>query len=168
MDSDIRNILIGVFTNILSEIVIYFGKKSGELLIGRDMLEQRQLKTTALSPILEDAINEIFENLEWNDLQNANDIYLFLGSPEIHEIIRQLYSTYLVRKSESSNLKSIYEEFTSLLGIFTGLKLSELEKTAKILFTLLTHTSNKSLNLAIDRGVLSAHEANSACQVPVL
>lgn len=175
MDSNVLTIILGLMTNGLSSLIAQLGHKSGKLLIGKEFLDKWELEKTALQPILQKAISEVEESIQWTGPSKEEIVCLFLLSPEIEEIVRQIYSTKLLRKKENGSLKLIRRVFLSSFYLFlssypSNIKLNEemLADPANLLFDTLISGCELALDNAIDKGILAAHEAKSAFRHQIL
>ena len=84
----------------------------------------------------------------------------FLVSSEAKSVVRHIYASQLVDQSNKS-LQAVKSEFTTLLSLHLGIPLSEVAELSDSLFQALLRGCNRVLSLAVNEGVLSAHEARS-------
>jgi len=93
MDPNLQNVILSLIANGLSSLIAKSTHKAHDLLIGKEFLEKWELEKTSLEPILQKAIVSIAENVEWNGRPAREEVVcLFLLSPEVEEIVRQIYS----------------------------------------------------------------------------
>jgi len=90
-------ITLNVASNGLTSLLAFSGHKAKELVIDKDFLEQQELDKTALSPILQKAIQDAAEHAPWNADKGVEKASLFLLSPEAEELVRQIYAMNLAR-----------------------------------------------------------------------
>jgi hypothetical protein len=117
MDPNLQSIILGLITNGLTSLVAKLGHKSGELLIGKEFLEKWELEKTALQPILQKAIRDVEETVEWEGPPSLNVTCLFLLTPEVEAIVRQIYSASLVDKRKRNGLEAIQREFLASFSL---------------------------------------------------
>lgn len=86
-----------------------------------------------------------------------------LVSPEVDAIVRQIYASQITEE-ENGYLESIRTELLTILSIRLGLPEENIKDLANHLFEALLKGCEQALSLAIDQGVLSAHEAKSAAR----
>lgn len=168
MDSNTLSIILGVVANGLTSLIAKSIHKSGQLLIGEEFLEKWELEKTSLEPIMNRAVNNVAETIEWRGPVREEIVSLFLLSPQVEEIVRQIYSTSYKSK-EHSKIPAIRQIFlTSFIQFVTSyaaestLREDQLEKPAQYLFDVLLKECDRFLKDATDQGILSAHEARSA------
>lgn len=154
----IGDIVIGLVTNGLTSV------------IARRLNQGK----AALQPILEKAAKATATNVEWHG--NPGDIEIvrsFLLSPEVEEIVFQIYGTCSAKipgeePTQQSDLEAIRQVFTHLFFLHTGLDEDRFGNSAKTLIDALIQNCEYTLNAAIDEGTLSAHEAKAAFRQLVL
>ena len=132
----------------------------GRKIVGEEILERRKLNETALEPVLEKAIEEVAETIEPMGAAAIHQIALFLTSPEAEAIVRQIYSATILETREN-DLGAIQEEFLTAFSLYTNIPENELKDSAPAIFKILLKGCDEVLQLEIDRGRLSAHEAKS-------
>src|SRR6266568_269255 len=169
MDSNILTVLLGLTANSLTSLLAFSGHKVGELLVGKEFREKWELEKAALQPVLQKAITDIAETVEWEGPAREEIVCLFLLSPEVEEIVRQIYATGLDKGKVQNTLPAIRKiflrsltQFVTSYGSEADLKDEQLAEASDLLFETLVKECNLFLDLAIDRGVLAAHEAKSA------
>ena len=169
MDPNLLNIILGLITNGLTSLISVSGQQTGKALIGKKFLEKWELEKTSLEPLLQTAIKRVAETVEWKGYVREEVISLFLLSPEAEEIVRQIYSTKLIDSKDRDTLSAIRKIFLALLTQFvaaypsdTELKEDRLEDAANQLLDALIQGCDRLLGSAINKGILSAHEAKSS------
>lgn len=85
-------------------------------------------------------------------------LLIFLESPTVENIIRQLYSDSIGGEAEGNNVKKLREEFTTCLAIHFGVSEEAISFLAEKIFQVLISGTNRALNLAIEKNILLAHE----------
>jgi hypothetical protein len=153
VDPNLQSILLGVVSNGLYSLIIQLGK---------GLFVRKKSTQASLGSILEAAIDQAVEDIEWQGPPRIEEVCLFLESPEVEEIVRQIYAAgYL---GDTNDFDLIKEEFIVLFSGWTDLEGSELEDASGLLFALLQDTCERALGAAIDEGILAAHEAKSAAR----
>ena len=140
--------------NGLTGLIPHLCRKGLEFISGDD-------KPTFIERIQQKAADIISEEIEWEAPLNIEDVRLFLGSPEVEEIIRQIYSVHLLEIDGQDNLAAIRNEFLTLFTLFTESERENVADSANDLLDSLIQLCEIALRVAIEKGVLSAHEAKS-------
>ncbi len=169
IDPNILNIVLGLITNGLTSLLASSGRKTGTLLIGKEFLEKWEIEKTSLAPLLHSAICQVAETVEWKGYILEEIVSLFLLSPEVEDVVRQVYSTEIDGNQTQGSLLSIRRIFLSLFTQFVAsypsvivLKEEDMAYSVNALFEALIKGCNLVLSDAIDRGILAAHTAQSA------
>ncbi len=136
-------------------------------IIGKEILERHQLQSTALEPILQKAAEDVAESIEQFGAAEIDQICLFLVSSEAEAIIRQIYSTSIL-KSREQNLEQIKETFLKEFSLYTTIPENDLKDSAPKIFHILIEGCEEALKVAVDQGRLSAHEAKSVFRHQVI
>jgi hypothetical protein len=147
MDASIQAVMLGVVSNVLTMFLLSPFKRG----------EQRQ---SELLPIIQEAIEEVAETFEWTGTPRIEEVCLFLTSPEVEAVIRQVFSVKL-SESKVQNIELIRQEFVALFSAHFELKKGKILNQAGELFTILLEGTEKALDAAIDKEILSGHEAKS-------
>jgi hypothetical protein len=128
--------------------------------------EDRQAfeREIGLQTILQRAATTAAKKFGASDGDLSDRAKAFLVSPEVEAIIRQIYAVHLEPGLEGSTREDLLHEFSKCYLLHTGEEADLGEKRAKVLFELLTATCEIALNLSIEKGILSAHEAKSAAR----
>lgn len=164
MDPNIESIILGVIANGLTTLISYLGSKGWDRVDGNELMQEIEQKKISLGPILQDATTTVSEELDWD---NPN-VHFFLASPDVEALVRQVFAAKLAEESEEQNLTLIRQEFTKLLALHVGLAETRVINSAKVLYEALIYGCEQALNIAIDRGILSAHEAKSAYRYHII
>lgn len=157
METLITTILVNILSNVLTQILLDPTYKGEE---GKEPL--KPCLDTNLTPILQKAVAKVGRSLELQYSQQEMELRRFLVLPEVDTIVRQVYSSKLF--SDAGSLEEIRTEFDLLYGLHlpegqTGV--ADLIPSQN-LFDLICNGCEKAIDIAIDRGVLSAHEAKSS------
>ena len=162
MTPDTSIILKGL-TPLVKPTANWLGKK----IIGEEILERRQLQTTALEPILKEAAENISETIEQVGEAEIDQICLFLISNEAEAIVGQIYAASIL-ESKEQNLEQIKQEFLKAFSLYTDIPEDDLKDSVPQIFHTLVTGCEQTLQIAIGEGRLSAHEAKSVFRHQVL
>ncbi len=162
MDPNIQSIVLGLITNGLAGIITYFHQKGREGLVGKNLIKKMKIKQTALQPIVNKAVEAVSNTVELIGPGRMEEISLFLSSPEVEEIVRQLYAEKISQDRYKGSLEAVQKEFLTSFSLYIGVEEEELAESAKHFLNALIDGVDKALNDAIDEGILSAHEARSS------
>jgi hypothetical protein len=164
----IVTVLTGIIANGLTSIIAQLGRKTGRLIIGQQLINKIKLDESSLRPILQKSMDEVAGEIEWKGLPSIEEICLFLTSPEVEAIVRQIYAAKLSVTKADKNLDLIQKEFLTSISLHFDLPDEEINKLSKTLLDKLVEGCENNLQLAIDSGVLSAHEAKSALRHSII
>lgn len=157
----IEGIISGVVVNGLTTIVLSMGGKS------QKGLQNLFKKDSELGKTLKKAIQSVANAAELDDEQKAEKLRIFLSSPDVESIVRQIYAT----KLEGGNvnyLKSIHEEFLVGLSLYIGEPEKNVDDLADQIFDVLIESCDYALTVAIEEGYLFAHEAKSSLRHSII
>jgi hypothetical protein len=98
----IQNIVLGLITSCLYGMVTYFRRRGKEGLVGRDLIKKMKIKETALQPIVNKAVEAVSDTVELIGPGKMEEISLFLSSPDVEEIVRQLYAEKISQDREEA------------------------------------------------------------------
>ena len=169
IDPNLLNVMLSVAANGLTSLLATSGRKVEELVIGKEFLDKWEREKTYLAPNLQKAIVSISEFGIWKGPAREEIVSLFFLTPEVEDVVRQIYSTNQITSTDLKNLSSLRAIFLTLLTQFVAnypsdveLKKDDLVDCANSLFDTLLSECDLVLNNAIDKGILSSHEAKSA------
>lgn len=161
MSDNVLNVILGVIGNVLTSLIACLTTKAGNALIGEEFISKWELEKTALLPLLETAINEVGENIEISPPPSMEELCIFIASPEVEEILRQLYCVTISADKDVRRLSAIKKEFSAVFTSWMKIDGDKGAEKAGYLFRMLQISIETTLNNAIDKGILSAHEAKS-------
>jgi hypothetical protein len=164
----IQSIVTGLITSGLAGMVTYFWRKGRDGLVGKDLIKKMKIKKTALQPIVNKAVEAVSNTVELIGPGKMEKISLFLSSPEVEEIVRQLYAEKISQDRDKSRLEAIQKEFLTSFSLYVGVKEEKLAESAKHFLDALTDGVDEALKHAIDKGILSAHEARSSLRYRII
>jgi hypothetical protein len=157
-----EGILAGVIANGITSILTYITPRpdpdSGLNHAITHLLE----KDEPLTSILQKATASIARSTSLEDAKQTEKLRLFMISPDAESLVRQIYGIQLAPQERPSSEPQIREAFLCSLALHLGQPAESVEPLSNTLFQSLLHGCERALNLAIDRGVLPAHEAKSA------
>lgn len=159
MDPIITGIITGVIVNCLAGLAKYLGgvkeKKTDD-------------KRTELQALIKKATEEIADAIEWEPPPRVEEVCLFIISPEVESIVRQILSSKLMGNGSRNNLKSIESEFLTSFALYVGQSKEQIKSASTILFQSLLEGCERELDDAINKGILSAHEAKSTIRFRII
>jgi hypothetical protein len=147
MNEDIRSAIIGVVSNVLTMFLV-------------SPFSKGEAKNVSLGAMIRNAIEEMADTFEWTGTPRMEEVCLFLATPEVESVLRQMFSTKLVGNTDDT-ITSIRREFISLFARHFELSRQQVSASTGQLFSLLLESSDRALGAAIDNGVLAGHEALS-------
>jgi hypothetical protein len=147
MDPRILSVILGVISNVVTQLSFAPFRSSDK-------------KNPPLRELLRDAILDVSETFEWSGPPRVEEVSLFLSSPEVEAVVRQLFSIRII-ESEANGTESIRQEFLSLFAAQFQLKKDQVSNRVNPLFTILVSAVEAALEAAIDMSNLTAHEAKS-------
>jgi hypothetical protein len=168
MDNMIENIILGVIANGLTSLIAYIGRGGIKILKREENLRQLLKEDANLATILQKATASVSKTLKLDIKSQTERLRFFLASPDVDSIVRQIYASRLTSMKNGNHLKSIQTEFLACLALHLGEPQQGLEDLAKKIFESLLKGCEFALSIAIDKGVLSAHEAKSAFRYRML
>jgi len=145
----------------LTPLIAPVSRRVGRHLVGEEIIKRRKLNETALEPVLQKAAEAVSERIKCYEPAEIDQICLFLTSSEAEVIVRQIYAAKL-SGSQQQSFELIREEFLTSFSLYTGIPEDELQDSAGLILDALIEGCEEALQIAIDQGRLSAHEAKSA------
>lgn len=155
-------IVIGLIVNGLTTLVSYGLQKVGKTVKYKGDIRKALEKDTAL--ILD--IQEVLANIAKTEPFSSNKslsskVQSFLNSPAAESIVRQIYSDYMVEGRRQKSIKQLREEFQICFANHLGVGVPDVKQIATELFQIISVGCHKAFDIAINQGILSAHEAKS-------
>jgi len=164
METALMNIVLGVVANGVTSLLAYIGAFIGKTFTNEEIRKELEIRKTALEPIIEDAVKAVSTELDWKNPR----IEEFLNSPELESLVRQIFTTQVIEDEKEIKLRSIQEEFSKLFSLYLNIPQNKLVNSEQVLFRAIMQSSEQALNIAIDKGILSAHEAKSTQRYRIL
>lgn len=158
----IEGIISGVVANGLTTIVLSMGGKSQEA------LQNLFRKDSELDKTLKKVTQSVTNAAELDDEQKAEKLRMFLSSPNVESIVRQIYANKLTEDEDVNYLKSIHEEILVGLSLYLGEPEKNVEDLADQIFDVLLESCDYALTAAIEEGNLFAHEAKSSLRHSII
>jgi NACHT domain-containing protein len=162
-DAIIRDLLIGTIGNGLWALVAQSG--------GKIFAELRSLVAPpepAVIAAIRAASEQLTRSINSGPKVEQEQLLTFLKSPELESVVRQLFATSMVAMKESSTLDSIRREFVSTMSKRFDIDEARLDSFATVLLNGIISNVENTLNAAMEKNVLSAHEAKSTARHRVL
>lgn len=156
-----QDIIVNTIANVLASLLLNLACSASSILRGR------QTEDLSLDTLLRKAISDVSENIEWEGSARIEELCLFLGSPEVEAIVRQIFSAKF-NDQDPGTLDVIGQEFRTLLSLYTDLEGDELATTAEYSLNALLDGCQAAFQAAVDQGVMSAHEARSTLRHRIL
>lgn len=147
MDASILTVMLGVISNVLTSFLL-------------SPFQKGEAKQVPFDRIIKNAIEDIADTFQWAGTPSVEEVCLFLTSPEVEAVIRQIFSVKL-SESKADTIKLIRQEFVALFGAHFELRKGKVLRSASDLYAVLLEGVDKALVAAIENGILSAHEAKS-------
>jgi NACHT domain-containing protein len=157
-----EGIVAGVIANGITSILSYIipqGDTRGHQ--GRAITHLLE-KDQPLATILQKATASVARSSSLTDTKQTEKLRLFMISPDAESLVRQIYGIYFAPEERLKSEPQIREAFLCSLALHLGVSLEAVKPLSNILFPALLEGCERALSLAIDQGVLSAHEAKSA------
>ena len=120
-----------------------------------------------LTAILRPAAVSVSEQLNDVDPEAATLLLAFLSSPEVEEIVRQLFVIHYI-PGEETTIPSLRQAFTDLFALHFPQDMPTILESADVLFTALSAACQESLRVACASNVLAAHDALSTLRYRLL
>jgi hypothetical protein len=156
MEQIAETLFLGVVANGLYQVVPYLVDKSKRKLLNKKILnDNSELKT-----LIGESIERNVEKIESGKQFEISNLQLFFDAPEVEDLIRQIYYANLPESEVNIGLNSIKEKFSIIFSLYYP-SLKNPKQISDAIFDILVEGCNYSLKIAIDKGILSAHEANS-------
>ncbi len=180
IDPNTLSVLLGVLSSGLTSLIALSGKEVGKHLIGKENLQKWEQEKTALQPLLHRAVCKVANEAGWTEARGEEIVALFLRTPEVEELVRQIYSTHIVHNGNENeaDIQSLEKIFARLFVDFIAtyppeITLNYAQKERAIdsvnyLFEALLEGCHFTLRSAVDQGILTGHEALSAFRHNVL
>ena len=162
-------IVIGLIVNGLTTLVSYGLQKVGKTIKYKGDIRKALEKDTTL--ILD--IQEVLANIAKTEPFSSNKslsskVQSFLNSPAAESIVRQIYSDYMVEGRRQKSIRQLREEFQICFANHLGVRVQDVKQIATELFQIISVGCHKAFDIAINQGILSAHEAKSIARHRVL
>lgn len=166
MTAVVEGIILGVLGNAATSVSSRAASKFGRMLVGEELLEKWKIEETALQPMLRKAADALSEVVDLGGPARMEMVCLFLATPEVEAILRQIYATRLIE--DDASIDTIRTKFLRSFSSYVELDEESLKDSSNELFDALLEACEYTLSHAIDRGVLSAHDARSELRYRLL
>ncbi|MFH1486583.1 MAG: NACHT domain-containing protein, partial [Chloroflexota bacterium] len=158
----VEQLLMGILASLIANGLTTFGLTT----LARVGTGQTR-KVTARTDAIRDALvgnTRLMSAIRDAALSNAPQatmIQLFLESPTAETIVRQMYSELLHDGTRQKSTGDLQKEFRLCLAYHLGMTANDVEQLATALFEVIDEGCRQAFHLAIEQGILSAHEATS-------
>lgn len=156
--------LASLIANALTTIVTHLGSLELKRTRGERNLMATIARDSSLESILKKATASFARQLKDMPETLVDKLKVFLVSPDVDAIVRQVYATKLGGHNPVRDRANLKSEFQASLQLYLGKKLGEASGFSETLFAALVDGCDRALDIAIDKGFLSAHEAKSAAR----
>jgi len=157
----IEDALTALVAHVTVGFLHQLGEGESEVVEKVRRLQQLIDRDTTLTGVIRESVSFMSNEVKSNKALGQG-LRTFFNSPELHAIARQLFAFKLDSTSYSDALSSIRLELRSLLLLFLGTqKDRDIERTTEEVFNAVLKGCERGLQMAIDKGYLSAHEAAS-------
>ena len=163
-----EGILAGVIANALTSVLAqaFPPRQPGDGQL--ESLKTLVANDLPLAQILQKAAVAVAKSQSLKDPKQTEKLRIFFISPEAETITRQVYGLFLIPEARTSSADKIKAEFSTLLALHLGEPPESLTSIGGVLFESLMEGCERALNSAIEKGILSAHEAKSAVRHRIL
>jgi hypothetical protein len=156
-DATIREVLLGVVGNGLWSLVASSGARAF-----REVQSLISPPQPSIIGAIRTAADRLNESLGSRSKPGQERLMTYLKSPEVESIVRQLFATSLLARQEGSTRDSVKREFISSMSRHLDIDELRLQSFAERFLDGIIASVEDSLRAAIEKNVLSAHEASSA------
>jgi hypothetical protein len=156
-----EGIVASLIANGLTEIICHLTPATGFQIRQEQAIAEILKKDQALTDILQKAVSKVAKSIHFRDEGQTEKLKLFFVSPEAEAIVRQIYGIYFAPEMRLKSESAIREEFAASLSFFLRTEDVAVRGIADSLFESLVQGCERALSGAVDKGLLSAHEAKS-------
>ncbi len=163
------DIITSLVVNGLTALVSYGVEKAKDILKRKDEIQS----VLEADNVLLLAIRDVIAKMDKTALFRSNELQstlmqLLLESPTAESIVRQIYSDFLSETTRGKSTGQLQKEFQTYLVYHLGVEMQDVEQLSNDLFEILSRACRRALNIAINKGILSAHEAKSIARHRVI
>jgi len=164
LNAPIESVLTGIVSNALWSLGLsLLRKEGGRKIVDKRRLQELLLTDRRLSDLLMAASAAVARTAKHEGNSLSETIRTFLVSPEVDTLLRRLYASQIT-KGAGQHIQEARDAFEMSLSIQLGRPAVELGDLVESLFIALQTGCETALNVAIDEGLLSAHEAKSTAR----
>jgi len=156
-----RDIISGVIANALTSLAGYIIRDAEGRLQAKEATRKKLSDNRNLNTMLQKATASVAKTLIHEDNKVLDKLKIFLISPEVHSIVRQIFANRLNLGGKRDYSSFIRDEFSILLSMHIGMAHDDISDMSTDLFDLIINGCEFSLMESIEKGILSAHEAKS-------
>ena len=118
MHPELAALLPGIASKVLLSLAPHIICKGGEMLLGSELREKFRETEQSIHPILQKALLTAAEDDSLDEVPDSEKICLFLTSPEVETIARQIFSLTILGDTSPSSLDAIQDQFNLYLRLF--------------------------------------------------
>ncbi|MBN1458561.1 MAG: NACHT domain-containing protein [Armatimonadetes bacterium] len=159
--------LSGLAANAFTSLIAHLENLGPAAREHREALLRHLEKDASLRTLLDRAVASLAQSLQLEDEAVAQKLRMLLMTPDIEQILRQLYATSLVEGGAATR-GDVRAELRASLSVHLRDQMENLDALCDALFNALLRATESALNLAIQQGVLTAHEATSTLRFQIL
>ena len=157
MDATLSAILLGIVSNSFYEIVPFIYAKGKEALYDKRVFQNNHELNTLIEKSSERTVDLLNSKKDFS----LKNLELFLSAPEVEELVRHIYSVSFLKDEDKIGANnSLSEQFLLLFELYYPSEKNP-DELSTILFETLIENCNSVLKIAIEKEILSAHEASS-------
>lgn len=163
IDPNILNVMLGVVANGFTALIASSYHRITGLQKSKEQIEIQD----SLSKQIRKALENVSDTIEWAGPPEIEELCLFITSPEVNAVVRQLYAVRLI-PDQRKTASQIKEEFHRLFSYHFSLAYEESQNRANALFQLLITAVEEMVALGSKHGILSAQDARSTARFRIL
>src|SRR6185503_12970961 len=160
MESAITNIILSVVGNALTSLIAYTIDQSRKSIFGKDLFAKTDSMKSSLEPVINQIIDSVTDITNSIGTLSIEEVCLFLNTPEVETIIRQLFSAQITENIHNNQIELIKQEFITQFLLYFKLNDTDI-RPIQNLYNQLVIVCDNTLSNAISLGNLSAHEIKS-------
>lgn len=162
-------LVTGLIVNGLNTLISYGIRKRSEATIRKDNILEALGHDTDLVLKIQDVLANISKAEPFSSNRNlTTKLRSFLESTTAESIVRQICSDYIIEEKQQESIDGLREEFQVCFAAHLGVKVQDVKQIATELFRVICDGCRKAYDTAINKGILSAHEAKSIARHRVL
>ena len=162
-------LVTALIANGLTTLLSYGIRKRSEATIRKDNILKALGHDTDLVLKIQDVLANVSKTEPFSsNHQLTTKLRPFLESPAAESIVRQICSDYIIEERQQESIDRLREEFQVCFANHLDVKVQDVKQIATELFQVIYDGCRKAYDTAINKGILSAHEAKSIARHRVL